>query len=43
MELKDLEKIEVRLYDGEIQWKYPKHFRWNSVELPFDTSELTTN
>lgn len=43
MELKDLEKIEVRLYDGEIQWKYPKHFRWNSVELPLDLSELDTN
>lgn len=33
LKLDDIEDIEVRLYDGDIQWKYWKNKRWSNIEL----------
>lgn len=31
--MKNVEAIETRFYQGEIQWKYEKNKRWNYIEL----------
>lgn len=33
LKLDDVVDIEVRLWEGSIQWKYWKHKRWSSIEL----------
>lgn len=33
LEMKNVEDIEVRIYMGEIQWKYSKNKRWNNIVL----------
>lgn len=31
--MKDVEDIEVRMFEGNVQWKYYKNKRWNNIEL----------
>jgi hypothetical protein len=32
LELKNVEDIETRVYDGGVQWKYWKNKRWKKLE-----------
>ena len=33
LDMKNVENIEVRLFCGNIQWKYEKNKKWNNIEL----------
>ena len=33
LDMKDVEDIELRIYQGEIQWKYWKNKKWSNIEL----------
>ena len=33
MELKNIEDVEIKIFNGYIQWKYWKNKKWNTIEL----------
>lgn len=33
LEMKNVEDIEIRFFNGRIQWKYWKNSRWNNIEM----------